>query len=55
MPVETDMFPYYKWSDVREFYLEKLKKQPKNPFPNMPQQAPQIPSHILQMMSGGQN
>jgi hypothetical protein len=55
MPVETDMFPYYKWSDVREFYLEKLKKQPKNPFPNMPQQAPQIPSHILQMMSGSQN
>ena len=55
MPVETDIFPYYKWSDVREFYLEKLKKQPKNPFPNMPQQTPQIPPYIMQMMNGGQN
>ena len=55
LPVETTMFPYYKWSDVREYYLEKLKKQPKSPFPNMPQQTPQIPSYIMQMMNGGQN
>ena len=52
MPVETDMFPYYKWSDVREFYLEKLKKQPKNPFPNMPQQNQQNP--YFMMMNGNQ-
>lgn len=58
MPVETDMFPYYKWSEVREYYLEKLKKQPKNPFPNTQQQTqmPQIPQYILQqMMNGGGN
>ena len=55
MPVETDMFPYYKWSDVRKYYLEKLKKQPKNPFPNMPQQTPQMPAFLQQMMNGGQN
>lgn len=47
LPVETDMFPYYKWSNVREFYLEKLKKQPKNPFPNMPQQNQQNPYMIM--------
>ena len=50
MPIETDMFPYYKWNDVREFYLEKLKKQPKNPFPNMPQQNAQNP--YFMMMNG---
>lgn len=51
MPVETNMFPYYKWDDVKNFYVEKLKKQPKNPFPNMPQQSPQIPAFIQQMMN----
>jgi len=57
MPVETDMFPYYKWSEVREYYLNKLKKQPKNPYPNTPQQSQsQIPQFILQqMMNGGGN
>ena len=55
LPVETDKFPYYKWSDVRVYYLEKLKKQPKSPFPNMPQQTQQIPSFFLQMMNGSQN
>jgi hypothetical protein len=24
MPVETSMYPYYKWTDVRDYYLEKL-------------------------------
>lgn len=24
MPVETDNFPYYKWTDLRQYYLEKL-------------------------------
>ena len=51
MPVETDMFPYYKWSDVKEFYEAKLKKQPK-PMPGMsaPTQDRQIPAAFLQMM-----
>ena len=54
MPVETDMFPYYKWVDVKAFYLEKLKKQPKNPFPNAPAQTPQIPAFLQQMMNANQ-
>lgn len=52
IPVETDMFPYYKWDDVRTFYIEKLKNQPENPYPNMPAQNQQIPPFILQMMNG---
>lgn len=36
MPVHTDLYPYYKWDDVKAFYLEKLKKQPKSSFPAMP-------------------
>jgi hypothetical protein len=57
MPAETNMFPYYKWSELREYYLEKLKKQPKSPFPAQQQQErPQIPQYILQqMMNGGSN
>ena len=23
LPVETDAFPYYRWSDVREYYMTK--------------------------------
>ena len=51
MPVKTDMFPYYKWSDVKAFYEAKLKKQPK-PMPGMsaPTQERQIPATFLQMM-----
>ena len=51
MPVETDMFPYYKWNDVKEFYEAKLKKQPR-PLPGMsaPTQERQIPAAFLQMM-----
>ena len=26
MPVETESFPYYKWEDLRAYYLAKLKK-----------------------------
>lgn len=26
MPVATDMYPYYKWSDLRSYYLDKLSK-----------------------------
>jgi hypothetical protein len=26
MPVETTQYPYYKWSDLRAYYLEKLAK-----------------------------
>ncbi len=26
MPVETETFPYYKWEDLRNYYLAKLKK-----------------------------
>jgi hypothetical protein len=54
MPVETSMFPYYKWTDVRDYYLEKLKKQPKNPYPNMPSQSPQINPAVLQMLFSNQ-
>ena len=25
VPVKTDMFPFYKWTDFREFYLNKIK------------------------------
>ena len=51
MPVETATFPYYKWNDLREFYLAKLKKQPKSPFPNTPSQSSQIPAFLQQMMN----
>lgn len=54
MPVKTSIYPYYKWNDVREYYLEKLKKQPKNPFPNMPQQNSQIPAIFQQLMNQNQ-
>ena len=54
MPVETSMFPYYKWTDVRDYYLEKLKKQPKNPYPNMPSPSPQINPAVLQMLFSNQ-
>jgi hypothetical protein len=53
MPVETSQYPYYKWSEVRDYYLEKLKKQPKSPFPAQQQQTPQIPQYILQQMMNG--
>lgn len=26
IPIATDIFPYYKWEDVREFYMQKLRK-----------------------------
>lgn len=26
MPVPTDKYPYYKWSDLRQYYLDKLAK-----------------------------
>lgn len=32
LPVKTDMWPYYKWSDVREYYLNKVK----DPTPALP-------------------
>jgi hypothetical protein len=28
LPVSTDSFPYYRWSDVRKFYTERCKKAP---------------------------
>jgi len=27
MPMATDMWPYYKWKDVREYYMKKLDEQ----------------------------
>lgn len=27
MPVATDNFPYYKWSDLRQYYLEKVNSE----------------------------
>ena len=29
MPLKTDTWPYYKWQDVREYYLAKLAEQEK--------------------------
>lgn len=29
LPVKTDNFPYYKWSDVRKYYLDKLASRKK--------------------------
>ena len=29
MPMATDTWPYYKWKDVREYYLKKLDEQTK--------------------------
>ena len=26
LPVPTDQHPYYKWSDLRQYYLNKLAK-----------------------------
>lgn len=28
LPIKTDMAPYYRWSDVREYLLDKLSRQP---------------------------
>ncbi len=28
LPVATDMAPYYRWSDVRDYFLDKLSRQP---------------------------
>ena len=28
LPIETTMFPYYSWSELREYYLQKLSRQP---------------------------
>ena len=56
MPVETDMFPYYKWNDVKAYYQEKLKKQPKNPFPNAgSSQQSQMQQFMRQMMNSQQS
>ena len=56
MPVETDMFPYYKWADVKKYYEEKLKKQPKNPFPStQSSQSSQMQQFMRQMMNSQQS
>jgi hypothetical protein len=26
LPVKTDSYPYYKWSELRQYYLDKLNK-----------------------------
>jgi hypothetical protein len=26
MPAQTDNWPYYKWQDLRQYYLDKLMK-----------------------------
>ena len=28
LPVKTDCAPYYRWSDVRDYYMDKLSRQP---------------------------
>ena len=28
LPVETDVAPYYHWSDVRDYFIDKLSRQP---------------------------
>ena len=54
MPVETNMFPYYKWNDVKAYYEAKLKKQPRSiPMPASSQER-QIPAFLQQMMNSNQ-
>jgi hypothetical protein len=26
LPVSTDQWPYYKWQDLRQYYLDKIKR-----------------------------
>ena len=26
LPISTDQHPYYKWADLRQYYLDKLAK-----------------------------
>ena len=54
MPVETNMYPYYKWADVKAYYEAKLKKQPKSPFPATQTQERQVPEFLRQMMNQNQ-
>lgn len=28
LPVKTDMAPYYRWNDVRDYFMDKLSRQP---------------------------
>ena len=28
LPVQTDVAPYYHWSDVRDYFIDKLSRQP---------------------------
>lgn len=28
LPIKTDMAPYYHWNDVRDYYMDKLSRQP---------------------------
>ena len=28
LPIKTDMAPYYHWNDVRDYYMDKLTRQP---------------------------
>ena len=28
LPVKTDVAPYYHWSDVRDYFMDKLSRQP---------------------------
>lgn len=28
LPVKTDMAPYYRWKDVRDYYMDKLSREP---------------------------
>lgn len=52
MPVETNMYPYYKWEDVKAYYQAKLKKQPKSmPMPSSSGQERQMPAFFQQMMN----
>ena len=55
MPVETNMYPYYRWADVKAYYEAKLKKQPKSSFPaGAPAQERQMPDFLRQMMNQNQ-
>ena len=30
LPVKTDQYPYYKWNDVRQYYMDKIAKYEAN-------------------------
>ena len=30
LPIQTDQYPYYKWADLRKYYMDKIAKYEAN-------------------------